>query len=261
MHYPLKNNYRNRTPESGMVYDKNKTYILFYVGDYDSASWTARHIPQWYRDPALGKNPLMWCFNPNLSDRIPQAFDFIYENFTQNDYFEAGDSGAGYLNPRLLYEPRIHSDLPDGSEAFMRHNKKYFDRFDMHTIGFIINGNYETDTSQMRDIARFAGCGAGYNRYDGAVDIIDGTVFMGHTSDIAVENTPPEKAAMTALSAIDRQPPDKRFHIFRTILVSPTNHDRILQAMREARPGANFELVDPYTFFRFAAEARAAGDL
>lgn len=261
MHYPLKNNYRNRAPKSGAVYDKNKTYILFYVGDYDSASWTARHIPKWYRDPLLGKNPLMWCFNPNLSDRIPQAFDFIYENFTGNDYFEAGDSGSGYLNPRLLYEPRIHSDLPDGSEAFVRHNKKYFDRFDMHTVGFIINGNYETDTRQMKDIARFADCGAGYNCYDGSVDIVDNTVFMGHTSDIAVENTPPDQAAKTALGAIDRQPQNKRFHIFRTILVSPTRHDRILRAMREARPEANFELVDPYTFFRFAAEARVAGDL
>jgi hypothetical protein len=130
-----------------------------------------------------------------------------------------------------------------------------------HTVGFIINGNYETDTRQMKDIARFAGCGAGYNRYDGAVDIVDGTVFMGHTSDIAVENTPPEKAAKAAINAIRRQPSNKRFHIFRTILVSPANHDRILQSMRETCPEANFELVDPYTFFRFAAEARAAGDL
>ncbi len=261
MHYPLKQSYKNRLHKSDLIYDKSKTYILFYAGDYDAAAWTARHIPIWSRDPALGKNPLMWCFNPNLSDRIPQAFDYIYENFTQNDYFEAGDSGAGYLNPRLLYEPRIHSDLPDGSEAFVNHNKNYFKRFDMHTVGFIINGNYETDIRQMKDIARFADCGAGYNCYDGSVHIVNGTVFMGHTSDIAVENTPPETAVKTALAAIDRQPKNKRFHIFRTILVSPTNHDRIYKALCETRPDANFELVDPYTFFRFAAEAKAAGHI
>lgn len=260
-HYPLKKQYKNPKPDTSAVYDKNKTYILFYVGDYDAASWTARHIPIWYKDEKLGKNPLMWCFNPNLSDRIPQAFDFIFENFTPNDYFEAGDSGAGYLNPRLLYEPRIHSDLPDGSRAYVEHNKKYFSRFDMHTVGFIINGNYETDFRQMKDIALFADCGAGYNRYDGKVDIADGTVFMGHTSDIAIQNTSPETAAETALTAIDRQPSNKRFHIFRTILVSPENHDKIYKALREARPGANFELVDPYTFFRFAAQAITLGDL
>ncbi|MDD4773092.1 MAG: hypothetical protein PHZ09_05735, partial [Eubacteriales bacterium] len=189
------------------------------------------------------------------------AFDFIYENFTQNDYFEAGDSGAGYINPRLLYQPRIHSDLPDGSAAYIAHNKKYFSRFDIHTAGFIINGHYETDLRQMEDISRFADCGVGYNRYDGSVDVVNGTVFMGHTADIAVQNTPPEKAVKSALDAIDRQPANKRFHIFRTILVSPTDHNRIYELLRKTRPEARFELVDPHTFFRFAAEAAAAGNL
>ena len=143
-HFPLKAHYRNRKPnppENG--YDKGKTYILFYVGDYDAAAWTARFIPRWYKDENLGKIPLMWCFNPNLSDRIPQAFDFIYENYTENDYFEAGDSGAGYNNPRLLYPPRIFSDLPSGVEANVKHNIKYFEQFDIflgsRSFHFFIN--------------------------------------------------------------------------------------------------------------------------
>ena len=70
----------------------------------------------------------MWCFNPNLADRIPMAFDYVYEKFTDRDYFAAGDSGAGYNNPRLLYPPRIHSDLPSGAEANVRHSLPYFER-------------------------------------------------------------------------------------------------------------------------------------
>lgn len=101
-----------------------------------------RHIPIWYRDPALGKNPVMWCFNPNLSDRIPMTFHFIYQRFTENDYFASGDSGAGYNNPALLYEPRPYSALPDGSEENIRHNQYYFDKFDLGMVGFIINGKY-----------------------------------------------------------------------------------------------------------------------
>lgn len=101
-----------------------------------------RHIPIWYRDPALRKNPLMWCFNPNLSDRIPMTFHFIYQRFTENDYFASGDSGAGYNNPALLYEPRPYSALPDGSEENIRHNQYYFDKFDLGIVGFIINGKY-----------------------------------------------------------------------------------------------------------------------
>ena len=46
--------------------------------------------------------PIAWAFNPNLSDRVPYVFDHIYKTKTSNDWFIAGDSGAGYLNPTLL---------------------------------------------------------------------------------------------------------------------------------------------------------------
>ena len=257
-HYPLKERYTNRKPRQKLVRDENKTYILFYVGDYDAAAWTARHIPMWAKDESLGKNPLMWCFNPNLSDRIPMAFDYIFENFTDNDYFEAGDSGAGYNNPYLLYEPRIHSDLPDASELYVRHNKHYFTKFDMHIIGFIINGVYPTDERQMRDIARFADEGSGYNNGSRETSVVDGAVYMIHSHDISIERTNPADAAQAAFKGIDQFGSDRKFHIFRTILTSPTQHDQILAEMRKQRPDAYFELVDPHTFFRFAKEAAEA---
>jgi len=254
-HYPLKEKYVNRKAKKHLVRDDSKTYILFYVGDYDAAAWTTRHIPMWAKDKKLGKNPLMWCFNPNLSDRVPMAFDYIYENFTDNDYFEAGDSGAGYNNPYLLYEPRIHSDLPDASELYVRHNKHYFDKFDMHIIGFIINGIYPTDEKQMRDIAKFADEGSGYNNGKMATSIVNGAVYMPHSHDISIENTDPKKAASAAVAGLGRFEAGRKFHIFRTILTSPTLHDQILEEMKALKPEANFELVDPHTFFRFAKEA------
>lgn len=251
-HYKLKERYKNRNPQPTAEYDQNKTYILFYVGDYDASAWTYRFVPQWYRDKNLGKNPLMWCFNPNLSDRIPHVFDFIYENYTQNDYFQAGDSGAGYNNPRLLYPPRIHSDLPSGAEAYVEHNKRYFDKFDMHIIGFVINGVHPIDEAQMADIARFADVGVGHNSYGRPTEIVNGTVFMPHTADICSPGTKVEDAVKSALLHIDRCDKGKKFHIFRTILTSPTMHDEIYAGLRQARPDANFELVDPYTFFKYA---------
>ncbi len=254
-HYPLKEKYKNPAPKPEVEYDPNKTYILFYVGDYDAAAWTCRFIPKWYKDEALGKNPLMWCFNQNLSDRIPQAFDFIYENYTDNDYFEAGDSGAGYNNPYLLYPPRIHSDLPSGADAYVEHNKYYFNKFDNHCIGFVINGVYPTTENQMHDIAKFADWGVGYNGYGQPTKVVDGTVFMPHTADICAESSSVEKAVADALAFIDKSPANKRFHIFRTILTSPSHHDKILTELKKARPEANFELLDPYNFFRLAKYA------
>ena len=260
-HYPLKPKYSNRPPKPPADgYDKNKTYILFYVGDYDSAAWTARFIPRWARDPNLGKLPLMWCFNPNLSDRIPMAFDYVYENFTDNDWFEAGDSGAGYNNPRLLYEPRIYSDLPSGVQANIVHNKKYFDRFDLSVIGFVINSVHKLDTTQMYDLAEFAKDGVAYNGYGDPACIVNGTPFIPHTCDIAVEHTDPKKAARQAVDWMNGAKSGKRFHIFRTILVSPTDHAAIYEEIKRLAPEKNIELLDPLTFFDYLKAAVSNGE-
>ncbi len=259
--YPLKDKYHNPRPKETPAFDPDVTYVLFYVGDYDAAAWTNRFIPRWYRDPKLGKNPLMWCFNMNLSDRIPQAFDFIHERFTENDYFEAGDSGAGYNNPRLLYPPRVHSDLPSGAEVWVEHNKKYFEKFDSHCIGFIIDGTSLTTEQEMADVSRFADVGVGYLSLGHKLPtkVVNGTVFLPHTSDIGVEHVDPDRAAETAVNCIRHSPENKNFYLFRTILVSPSAHDEIMEKIREKMPERKFCFADPYTFFRLAKEAKEQG--
>ncbi|MBE6660813.1 MAG: hypothetical protein E7605_05355 [Ruminococcaceae bacterium] len=257
-HFPLDEKYHNPRPEKVEEYDPNKTYVLFYVGDYDAGAWTAKHIPRWYKDPMLGKNPLMWCFNPNLSDRIPMAFDFIYKNYTKNDYFEAGDSGAGYNNPRLLYEPRPFSNLPDGHAVNDAHNKKYFDRFDIEIIGFIIDGHKPTTEQEMRDFSEYI-IGGSMNNGPIETTIVNGAVYMRETCDAGVEKVDIDKCVNLMLHFVDHMPKEKKFHIFRTILVSPTDHDRLMEGLKAARPEANFTLVDPYNFFRMAKEAKEKG--
>ncbi len=69
--------------------------------------------------------------------------------------------------------------------------------------------------------------------------------------------------AVPAQSAIDWMRganPGKKFHIFRTILVSPTNHDRILGEMKRLAPERNIELLDPITFFSYLKTAVENGD-
>ena len=230
------------------------------MGDYDAAAWTARFIPRWYKDENLGKLPLMWCFNPNLSDRIPQAFDFIYENYTENDYFEAGDSGAGYNNPRLLYTPRIFSDLPSGVETNVEHNLKYFEQFDLSVIGFVINGVHKTDSNQMYDLSRFAKGGVAYNGYGEPAVVVNGVPFMTHTCDLGAEHIDTVRAAHQAVDYINNSHPNKKFHIFRTILVSPTDHVKILDEMKRTAPEKNIELLDPITFFSYLKTAVEEGN-
>src|ERR1035438_1938828 len=81
-HYPKAAHYpQNRKPTRQRMISEGlldaqgriipRTYAAFYVGDYDSAAWLYQTLPKVWRDPARGKIPLSWAFNPNLSERFP----------------------------------------------------------------------------------------------------------------------------------------------------------------------------------------------
>ena len=87
--------------------------------------------------------------------------------------------------------------------------------------------------------------------------MVNGVPFIPHTCDIAVEHTDPIKAAEAAAAWMKNAHPDKRFHVFRTILVSPSDHDRIFEELKRLVP--NVELLDPFTFFAFLKQAVESG--
>lgn len=247
-HYALKDAYVNSRPAQIPEYDPTKTYILFYMGDYDSAAWLTKFAPQMWADPERGNVPMMWCFNPNLADRNPLLFDYLYTNKTDMDYFAAGDSGAGYLNPGLLYAPRVHSDLPDAGQAWIEHNQPYYRRFDLGVTGFLLNGHYEVTQQVMQDFAQFSAGGVGHNGYGTPARIVDGVVFQPHTADAGGEFTSAEEAARVIFANTSEQGQGD-FHIFRTVLWTPTRIKELMALLNERRPNARYELVDPTTYF------------
>ena len=87
--------------------------------------------------------------------------------------------------------------------------------------------------------------------YGDPASIVGGTPFVPHTCDIAAEKRDPAEAARQAVDWMNAAPAEKHFHIFRTILVSPTNHVKIYQEMCRLAPEKNIELLDPLTFFRY----------
>ena len=264
-HYPLKEKYTNsRSPALNREkYDENKTYILIYMGDYDSAAWLSRFVPLHFNDSSRGKNPLMWCFNPNLSDRVPMVFDYVYENKTANDYFAAGDSGAGYLNPSLLFAPRIFSDLPNADSVFIEHNKYYFEKFDMRHVGFIINGHHKFDEKVYSMYAKFLESGAGHNGHREPVYIKDGVVFMGYLGDLPGTSSDFDGAFDTANinAAADmiihwrKEKLYKNFMLFRTILWSPSMVGALIERLIEADPQNEYIFLNPDDFFGMCKEA------
>jgi len=255
-HYPLRWRYAqpNRKPTvdlwraRGYVTDDGqlapKLFVGHYVGDYDAPSWLYKAVPVFFPDPARGRIPLGWAFNPNLADRAPHALVYAYRHATSNEFFIAGDSGAGYLNPRAL-TVRPDSGLPSGLEAWSRYCAPYYARWDMTITGFVLDGAAGASTGRELGLyRRFAPDGAG-------------THFEKEPRLIAGIPTCPEKDlpgdAGNAAAFIARAEAARKgrpaFLWARSILKPPRWYAQVAEELRARHPEAEVEFVDPYTFF------------
>jgi len=255
-HYPLRSRTLQPNPKPtltewrarGLV-DANdkvapKLFVGHYVGDYDSPSWLYKAVPAFFSDTQRGRVPLAWAFNPNLADRAPQALTFAYRHATANDFFIAGDSGAGYINPRAL-TVRPDSGLPSGLTAWEEHCRSYFAQWDLSITGFILDGAAGPSTeTEFASYSRFSPDGAG-------------THFEKGPALHAGLPTCPERdlpdSADTAVGLIAEQAKATRgrpaFLWARSILKSPSWYADVSRQLREHHAEAAVEVVDPYTFF------------
>ncbi len=219
-----------------------KVYVSHYVGDYDSPSWFYKAVAAFFTDPARGQVPLNWAFDPNLSDRAPQAMRYAYQNATPNDFFITGDSGAGYLNPRAL-SIRPNSGLPSGLPAWTEHCIRYYARWDMSITGFIIDGaaGASTDT-EFAAYRRFSPDGLG-TQYDTA-PVIHAGVPSCPEKDLP-DDVNQAAALVKGLVTTSGAPV---FLWLRSVLKSPSWYAQLSQLLN-ANAQIPFEVVDAYTFF------------
>ncbi len=253
-HYPLKKKYiQNKKPtiedlkKKGYILPdgtiKKLAYVLIYMGDYDSAAWMNRFIPKMWNDPQHEKILCTWAFNPNLSYRIPHVFDYVYRHKLSNDWFMSGDSGAGYLNPSMLYYPNRKNGLPDGLDAWVEWNKKYFELFDIDITGFIIDGDSPGLSSAGLDAYKeFSPKGIIGQKLPKYMGTHKGMPYIKMATDLNGDNV---KAGETLAGMTGITP---SFLPVRTILKSPEWHSKMMDvARRESSDKVVF--VDPYTFF------------
>lgn len=245
-HFPLKPHYaQNPKPASQPL--EEKTYVLIYMGDYDSAAWLSRHIPLVWDDKARGDLPIAWAFNPNLADRVPYVFDYVYRTKSKNDWFIGGDSGAGYLNPNLLAGDRLGSGLPDALDLWVKHNQTYYERFDYRITGFVINGFHGAMPLRIQEAyAKFSPDGVGM-QLGFAQPLVSGTPFLRHVSDIYPKlDRLDETAQQMAHFAQGKKP---RFLIYRWILQRPSTMKQVYDLLQAKFAGEDWVFCDPYTFF------------
>jgi len=248
------------TPDGGVAPDR--TFLLFYAGDYDLAhpvyTLMANYASKPWLDPHRGDLPLAWGFNPALVEDIPAIMTYLYDTQTGRDYFVAANSGAGYLNPDAL--PDI---------TFLRwllRSRHFYRQYGYNLQGFIVNGkgvamsqrrldaftliapvglltpDFETDEPWPRLQWRTPLSAVATESLAGTPDVAAEAVHNAYRRTVLAEGRPP-------------------FLAFRSAFQSPTFlwgvRDRIQAHDAEGRILANdgevlhpnYSVVDPYTFF------------
>jgi hypothetical protein len=260
-HYPLAERYPQPNPKPKPADWRAKGYldaqgsvtnVLFvghYVGDYDAPSWLYKAVPALFPNRGQARAPLGWAFNPNLADRAPQALVYAYRNAAGGDFFIAGDSGAGYLNPRAL-TVRPDSGLPPGLSAWARHCEPYFRRWDMSITGFILDGAAGASTDlEFKAYAGFSPDGAGTH-------FEPGPAISGGIPTCPERDLPDDvNQALEVFLEYDRNRSDKPAFLWaRSILKSRAWYEELSELIAKRGRAERIVVVDPYTFFGLIRE-------
>ena len=254
-HFPLNEKYdqdwvskenlkqRGYLTEDGKVDFKGRQFMIFYVGDYDAASWVYQTIPTIWDSTDRSKLPLMWCVSPVLARRVPMALHYMRETASNNDYFAAADNGAGYLMPGMLQAPRDISGLPDGLDAWANHCKPFYEKWGLTITGFVIDGEAPGLSDEGLD------CYASFSPNGIVPQKVPIAVLHGNMpvlrSDYDLVSHDPKIAAAVVRDRIAARPIP--FHWFRDILKTPTWHVEVVEEVKKLNP--NVELLDAPTFF------------
>lgn len=256
-HHPLKERYAQpKRPtgdslrEAGFLDADGRVaphvYVMFYQGDYDSAAWLNRFVPRWWADPARGTIPLNWPFNPNLDRRAPHAIHYARTRQTADEWFIAGDSGAGYLNPGNLFADNRPDGRTDGWNAWVEYCSYYYHKYDLTITGFIIDGASPGMGSEGMDrYMTFSPGGIigqkmplqGVHR-----DSMPFIRMQGNFHQISSS----EAARRLADGIGDIRGP--YFVPLRTILMSPSWHKETIQRVHELTREGQVRFVNAYTF-------------
>lgn len=220
---------------------KPRCFVAHYVGDYDAAAWLYWNLPRVWMDPARGSLPLSWAFNPNLASRFPVGLWWTRETRSNLDMFVAGDSGAGYLNPGYLSEPRPHSLLPSGVKAWAEHCEKIYHQWDITLTGFVIDG-YARGLSEegWKAYSRFSPDGIVPQKCN-VQGLVGDMPFLRMGADLPDSE---EGAAKRIAASVRRDRP--QFTVFRSILKSPSWYKEV-QTRAQELSGNAIEFVDLYS--------------
>ena len=256
--------------EDMLTFDSNKRYFTMYVGDYDSSAWMKNYLANFWRDSARGTLPLMWAFNPNLSNRIPVVWEYIYATKSDKDYIVAGE-GAGYTMPGYFIENRETGELRNASEGWdiwVEYSKKYYQLFDIDITGFIINsqsGSLEvkginpeimTQYNKLSPVGSFTNASSSRKQ---ALALQDGVPYVYLYNEIPFNADPQDTTAFEGMYNYDRGSMGAcNFSAYRTVVQAPSTIKEVVEAYTSYatnKSGKEYVYVDPYNFFSLVRQS------
>jgi len=227
---------------------ENKTYICILMADYDSSTPLYEFMPKHWSDPFRGAIPLLWGINPNLIETYPDIIEYLYSTQSDNDYFGADASAAGYMNPNRISKEYL--------PLFIEHNRKFYKQMDLTLSPMVLD--WDEPTEDVKDaFTEFSP--------DGYATIImdlhnkGGKLPMPHVwkgmpvmelinSACNFSSVDQESDALSGSIPFNIKGKPS-FYFFRIVWTSPVQVIETIELLKKKRPDLDIEVVDPYNFF------------
>ncbi len=224
-------------------------YIVWHMGDYDSAAWLYQMLPTCWDAGRRGEVPLSWAINPNLMDRFRLGFDHIWSTATERDFFSGGDTVAGYINVTQLYGARSPSGLGDARSAFEEFARPYVSRMGLTDTIFALNGSSGAYDAQAYELlGRLTGRGVTFNmagQPSKGPFLASGVPFLGADSGLNAQSQSESSSSVYA-STSGTTP---GFHVFRIVLATPGFLSDLTQLIFQEHPERLLTVVSPDVLF------------
>ncbi|MBQ3150314.1 MAG: hypothetical protein IJB86_03610 [Clostridia bacterium] len=162
--------------------DTSKHYCAIVFSDGDNMQWIQNGYSEFYQKQALKEQfPVTWSFPPLLQEFSSVTVKKIYSDSTQNDYFMAGVSGAGYIHP-TEYPYKALSGFTDLTASAMM-------KSDLHYVSILDSTpDNEIEDTLLTNRLRYY---AVYDNIKGGVLSLDPTRYEGGKGKIYFVNDKP----------------------------------------------------------------------
>jgi len=120
---------------------ENKVYVAVVVSDGDNVNFCADVLQRYWQDPNRGTVPVGITLEPALFKLFPDCINYYYNNATENEYFLAGPSGAGYC----------YVDMNPSFPEYLNQSKFAMNQADMDQV-WLLNGYEPYQIQYSKDV-------------------------------------------------------------------------------------------------------------